>query len=229
MIEAPASSPALPFEARRNATRRWPWRIASTVACALAALVALASYRYLLGIPPVPDGIAHNAYALHWLVLHAGAASTALLLGALQFSPVPRHRKPSLHRVVGRLYVISCLVGALAGLVLALGTSAGIIASFGFGLLAIAWIVVNLIGWQRAWTGQYASHRRWMVRSWALTLSAVTLRLYLPIVEIAGLPSLPAYQAISFLCWVPNLIVAEWFLCSGRRLYGADTAGALAR
>jgi hypothetical protein len=195
---------------------RLSWRIANATILVLAAVVALVSYRYLLEIPPIPGGIAANAFGKPWLVLHAGFASTALLFGALQFSPVPRQRSPSFHRVVGRLYVTSCLIGALPGFVLALGTSAGLIASIGFGLLATAWTAANVLGWQRARTGQYTSHRRWMIRSWALTLSAVTLRLLLPITEIADLPSDPAYQAISFL-WVPNLIVAELILHPRRR------------
>lgn len=53
-----------------------------------------------------------------------------------------------------------------------------------------------------------------MIRSWALTLAAVTLRLYLPLVMILDLSFLPWYRAISFLAWVPNLIAAE--LCLRR-------------
>lgn len=51
-----------------------------------------------------------------------------------------------------------------------------------------------------------------MIRSWALTLAAVTLRVYLPLVMALDLPFLPWYRAISFLAWVPNLIVAELWL-----------------
>jgi uncharacterized membrane protein len=217
MIMASKTSPKKLLDGTWNAWKRQSWRVASAISLVLAGVVALVSYRYVLAIPPVPDGIAANAFGKHWLVLHAGFASTALLLGAVQFSPVPRHRSPSFHRVVGRMYVVACLVGALSGFVLALGTSAGPIASIGFGLLSTAWTTVNLLGWQRARTGQYASHRRWMIRSWALTLSAVTLRLLVPIAEIADLPSDPAYQAISFLCWVPNLVVAELILHYRRR------------
>ena len=57
--------------------------------------------------------------------------------------------------------------------------------------------------------GDRAAHRRWMIRSFALTLAAVTLRLYLPASLAAGLPFETAYPAIAWLCWVPNLIVAE--------------------
>jgi hypothetical protein len=51
-----------------------------------------------------------------------------------------------------------------------------------------------------------------MIRSFALTFAAVTLRLYLPASQIAGMPFPAAYSAIAWLCWVPNLLVAEWFI-----------------
>jgi uncharacterized membrane protein len=193
----------------------WAANILRGVIGALAVLVALISYRYLFDFPAIPPGIASNRYRPVWLTLHAGFAATALLIGAVQFSKVLRQRKAWIHRWVGRVYLTSCLVGAMAGLVLATGSSSGAIASIGFGGLAIAWIVTNVLGWYHAREWRFAAHRRWMIRSWALTLSAVTLRLYIPLAEAVGLPELPAYQAIAFLCWLPNLVLAEVLLRSG--------------
>jgi len=50
------------------------------------------------------------------------------------------------------------------------------------------------------------------VRSFAMTFAAVTLRLYLPIAPMMGYDFMPAYVAISWLAWVPNLMVAELYL-----------------
>lgn len=190
----------------------WRRTIGRGAVFTLAIFVALVSYRYLFDLPPVPPGIATNRYRTVWLATHAGFAATALLVGAVQFSRGVRVRRPAIHRLVGRIYGVSCVIGAGAGLVLAIGSSAGPIASAGFGSLAIAWMVTTLAGWHFACTRQFAAHRRWMIRSWALTLSALTLRVYIPLFEIAGLPELSAYQAISFLCWVPNLAAAEFLL-----------------
>jgi hypothetical protein len=60
-------------------------------------------------------------------------------------------------------------------------------------------------------------HRAWMLRSYSLTFAAVTLRIWLPLSQVAGLPFLPSYQAIAWLCWVPNLIVVEWFVLRAGR------------
>ena len=53
-----------------------------------------------------------------------------------------------------------------------------------------------------------------MVRSYALTLAAVTLRIYLPASQVAGVSFTIAYPVIAWLCWVPNLLLAQWFLRS---------------
>ena len=60
--------------------------------------------------------------------------------------------------------------------------------------------------------GRFNEHRAWMIRSFALTFAAVTLRLYLPIASFLPVHSDDAYRAISILCWVPNLAIVELYL-----------------
>lgn len=200
-------------------TPRWParalWGLGALPSLGIVAYAA----RYLLHPPTTIKEALGNALGLPWLVVHVAGAVIALLLGSLQF--LPGLRKSGAHRWIGRVYVLGCLVGGVAGLILAPGSFAGPIATAGFGGLAVIWIAVNLLGWRAALDRRFVDHRRWMIRSWALTLAAVTLRLYLPAVQILDLPFLPWYRAISFLAWVPNLLVAEWWLRSdGRRVSG---------
>jgi uncharacterized membrane protein len=187
----------------------WLW-----IAAALAVLIGVASLRYLaLGPAAAPANIASNAFARSGvLVVHAGFASAALILGAFQLFPRFRARWPAWHRRAGTVYVAASLIAAVAGLVLAAGTSSGPIAMAGFGLLAVLWIGFTANAWRLARAREFARHRRWMIRSYALTFAAVTLRLYLPVALMAGFDALASYRAISFLCWVPNLIVAELWL-----------------
>jgi hypothetical protein len=51
-----------------------------------------------------------------------------------------------------------------------------------------------------------------MIRSYPLTLAAVTLRTYLPLSLALGVPFANAYRVISWLCWVPNIVLAEWLV-----------------
>lgn len=189
----------------------WLWIVAT-----LAVLVGLASYRYLvLGPAGAPANIAANRFAASALVLHAGLGATGLILGPAQFFAGLRTRWPAWHRRIGTAYVACCLVAGAAGLVLAAGTSAGPVAVAGFGLLAVCWLAATANAWRLARARDFVAHRRWMTRSYALTFAAVTLRLYLPLSLAARLDMMTAYRAISFLCWVPNLIVAELWLARG--------------
>jgi len=197
----------------------WPARVAWTILTVLSLAVAVYSARYLLAPPRTPAEALHNMFGVPWLFLHVAGAVVALVLGSVQFLPAVRRRLGPVHRGVGRCYVMGCLIGGAAGFVLALGSSAGTIASAGFGSLAFGWIVVTLLGWRAAVQGRFAAHRRWMIRSWSLTLAAITLRLYLPLVMALNLPFEPWYRAISFLAWVPNLIAAElWLRTIPRRI-----------
>ncbi|HEX5379348.1 MAG TPA: DUF2306 domain-containing protein [Phenylobacterium sp.] len=183
-----------------------------------ALLIGLASYRYLIpgdfGLaPPI---LANRFTHLGVLTVHAGFAATALILGPFQFIPGLRRTRPALHRRMGTAYLICCLCGALAGLVLAFGAQTGPVSTAGFGLLAVAWFVATARAWRLAVARRFVDHERWMIRSFALTLAAVTLRIYLPFAFLSPLGYEDTYRAISFLCWLPNLVAAEIFLARRR-------------
>jgi hypothetical protein len=190
---------------------RW---ISWSVCVLLCAFVALVSYRYLFSVAEAPPVIANNALKNPWLLVHVAGAATALLLGPLQFSYRLRSRFRTFHHWIGRIYVVSCLVGGAAGFVLALGASTGPISTAGFASLAVAWIVTTSLAWRRAMQLRFVEHRAWMIRSFALTFAAVTLRLYLPLAALLSINFVDAYRAISFLAWVPNLVVVELYLRS---------------
>ena len=177
-----------------------------------SVLIALVSYRYFAPSIPAPAQLKANPMAHPWLWVHAGLAATALITGPWQFIPRLRARWPQVHRWAGRVYIFACLVGGVAGLLLASGSTAGPIARAGFGLLAVIWLIVNANGLRLAMSGRYAEHRQWMIRSFALTFGAVTLRIYMPAAQLAGLDPLMAYRAIAWLAWVPNLVLAELYI-----------------
>jgi hypothetical protein len=201
-----------------NAVRpRWPGAIAWSLMTLLSLYVAAHGLSYLLGAqaPPIVED---NAMGMTVLVVHAGAAGVALLIGPLQFLEFIRKRARSVHRWTGRVYLLACLVGGVSGGLLAPFTAAGPIAAFGFLLLALIWLWVNALGWRAAATKRdYDDHKNWMIRSFALTLAAVTLRLYLPVAMIAGFDFVSAYQWIAWLAWVPNLAIAEMWIASRRK------------
>ncbi|MGH3858587.1 DUF2306 domain-containing protein [Actinokineospora sp.] len=113
----------------------------------------------------------------------------------------------------GRLYVAGVFVGGVGGLALSTTAHGGMVSSLGFATLAVAWVATTATGLVMVRSGRIAEHRKWMVRSFALTFAAVTLRLELGLygfLEI-DIPFEVAYAAIAWLCWAPNLLVA-WLL-----------------
>lgn len=180
--------------------------LGSTVVAAYALVLVATGFRAL------PGDIAANSALAPWgLYVHIAASAIALLVGPWQFRASLRRKHPRLHRILGRVYVTSCLVGGTAGGAIALGTTHGPVAGTGFLLLALSWVAATSVAFARIRASDVDGHRRWMVRSFALTFAAVTLRLYLGIGAAAGADYDAIYPAIAWLCWVPNLLLALWW------------------
>jgi uncharacterized membrane protein len=157
------------------------------------------------------------------LQVHVAASGVAMLVGAFQFFKPLRASAPKVHRWIGRIYVAACVVGGLAGGAIALSSTAGPVAGWGFFMLAVLWVPFTLLALSAAMRRDFVAHERWMIRSFALTFGAVTLRLQLPLAGAMGeagiIPSdfLWSYRYIAWLAWVPNLIVAELFIATLRK------------
>jgi uncharacterized membrane protein len=176
------------------------------------AAYAVVAYAFLpLGTTVEPGMRAGFAAHSAGVYLHAFAASTALLLGPLQFSAGFRRDHARIHRWLGRVYLgIGVLVGGFSALYLAQFAYGGLAARIGFGALGLAWLYTGLRAFLAIRSGAVAEHRRWMIRNFALTFAAVMLRLYVPAAIAAGADFERAYAVIAWLCWVPNPFVAEW-------------------
>lgn len=137
----------------------------------------------------------------------------ALMTGPFQFLPKLRARNIKAHRLLGAIYIVSCLLSGLAGLLAAQWANGGHWTELGFSLLAVSWIYTTTKAYLAVRKKDISAHQKWMVRSYALTLSAVTLRLYLPVLQGGfDLTFIESYQMVAWLCWIPNIIVAELWL-----------------
>jgi hypothetical protein len=127
--------------------------------------------------------------------------------------------------LLGKIYVFGILIGSVAAFCSAWFASTGWVAAVGFMGLAIAWFYTTFRAYQAIRRGQIRNHQEWMFRSYATTLSAVTLRIILPL-ELAAfqLPFSVAYPIVAWLCWIPNLIFVEWWLVSRKRARTVDFA-----
>lgn len=144
---------------------------------------------------------------------HIFLGGLALLAGFSQFLPKLRRKYLGLHRVLGKIYVISVLLSGIAGLGIAYFATGGMITATGFAGLALFWLYTTIIAYVAIRKKEINNHQRWMIRSYALCFAAVSLRIYLPLfIGGFGMEFLEAYKIIAWLCWVPNLLIAEFFI-----------------
>lgn len=155
-----------------------------------------------------------------WLVLHVGCGIMALTLGLFQFVGSLRSAYPARHRALGRFYLGAVLVGGITGFplsFLALGAAQDIVrTSFypgaaGFASLSVAWVFVSAVAFSRARRRRFDEHRVWMLRSYCLTFSAVTVRLVAPLLLLLTGDPVIAFNG-GILSWPLNLVVAEWLI-----------------
>jgi uncharacterized membrane protein len=151
--------------------------------------------------------------------LHVFAAAFALLLGPFQFSSRIRRNQIRFHRWMGRVYLsVGVLVGGLSGLYISQFAFGGVIARFGFASLAVCWLYTGLRAYLAVRDGAIVEHRKWMIRNFSLAFAAVMLRLYIPASTLAGADFTVAYPVIAWLCWLPNLLVAELIIHSTQKV-----------
>lgn len=155
---------------------------------------------------------------------HVYTSLVVLLVGAPQFSTVLRERYPTLHRGLGRVYVGLVLAAAApTGLVMAYHANGGWTAQLSFALQAVLWWAFTYRALATIRRGDVAAHRRYVLYSYAMTLSALTLRLWKwGIVTAWAPPPMDTYRAVAWLGWTVNLLAAYLYL-EQRERYGVRT------
>ncbi|MEL7022828.1 MAG: DUF2306 domain-containing protein [Pseudomonadota bacterium] len=145
------------------------------------------------------------------MMLHIGAGVIALLAGTAQFIPLLK-RFRLLHRVAGSVYCIAVGIGGTAGLRAATFAFGGASNSVAFGMMSTLWLLTTALALVNVYRGNLEAHQRWMKRSFAITLAAVTLRIELGLfIFVGGLSFSETYLIVPWTSWVGNLLILEWW------------------
>ncbi|SFW66531.1 DUF2306 domain-containing protein [Amycolatopsis australiensis] len=160
---------------------------------------------------PVRGGL---QYAV--LVTHIFTAAVALVLGPLQFMPKVRARR-RLHRTLGRIYLLAGVLPAAVATVPVALWSGRLLTQISLTTAAVLWLVTGVLAYRAARRRDFAAHRAWMLRNYALTFLAVTSRILVPVLLLAQLPfgrvdpasALTLIPAGQTLGWLVNLAVVE--------------------
>ncbi|MEZ0446343.1 DUF2306 domain-containing protein [Cellulomonas sp. ICMP 17802] len=159
------------------------------------------------------------------VVAHIVCATTFLLLGAFQFHPGLRRRRPRWHRLAGRVVAPAGILAALAGLWMAsfsdLPPSDGTLLEVFRWLAGSAMVASLVLGVAAVRRGDVVTHSAWMTRGYALGLGAGTQALiFAPWTLTVGTPDVTTRALLMGAGWVVNLAVAEWVV---RRRAGRGT------
>lgn len=217
--------------------RAWlrPRRVWLMLTVAAVSAAVLAAPYLLLDVAASRTPVRNQ---LHYvlLVIHIFTAAIALALGPLQFIPTLRARR-GMHRAIGRTYLLAgVLPSGLAGIPVALMTTNGPITQIGLLIPSIGWLVTAALALRSARRRDFAAHRAWMMRNYALTFLAVTSRIVVPLLLLAQLPVIDrlhdgsvdaAIEATipigQWLGWILNLIIAELLIRRRRSRRGSDS------
>lgn len=194
-------------------------RAAALLLLFFCALMLNITLPYLL--PPFPTHIdflstKQNVLPLaHWrwaFYVHISSSFFVLLFGGAQFSRGLLRAVPRLHRLLGKVYVaLICLVSAPSGLVMAVYANGGVVAKAAFVMQAVLWWGFTYMAFRQIRKGRLREHGVWMFRSYAMTLSAVSLRLFSYLLAYNGImmEAVVSYTLLAWTSWTFNLLVAQ--------------------
>lgn len=152
---------------------------------------------------------------------HISSSIVVLVAGLAQWLPAVAKLGPRTHRAFGKAYVFGILaVAAPSGLVLAHFANGGLVAQVAFSLQAGVWWVATLLAYQNVRRQLWALHVVWMLRSYAVTLAALSLRgeSYLFYYCLHTKP-IETYLTVAWLSWVGNLLLVEVLIQVGLRRF----------
>lgn len=162
------------------------------------------------------------------LLIHMVGGTIGLFIGPFQFQQFIRKRSIITHKVLGYVYYYGMAIGLVGSIWLLPYASGGMTNKFAFSIMAVAWLVTNsmaiyYIGFCKRYSREVRIqlHREWMIRSYAATTGAITLRIWLGILLFFNLKVLKLkftdaflemYRTVSWLGIVLNLIIAEVYI-----------------
>lgn len=153
---------------------------------------------------------------------HVYSSIFILILGASQFIDKFRVLFPSIHRFIGKIYVFGILLlSAPSGLIMGIYGYGGIVSQISFILLSLLWFYFTLQAFVCIKQRMIPRHKKYMILSYSLTLSAITLRLSKQLLSMfTEIHRYDIYQISSWVGWVINLLIAYIIVSNiGKRSY----------
>jgi|SRR5579859_1302706 len=126
---------------------------------------------------PAADLDAHFTSERALVLTHILPAMLFMVLGPLQFVRGLRSRYPQVHRWSGRIFLAASAVVGVSGLKLAFGkTIGGLDEKAAIALFGTLFLISLAKALWHALRREFARHREWMIRGYAIGLAVATIR-----------------------------------------------------
>ncbi|NMM49121.1 DUF2306 domain-containing protein [Flammeovirgaceae bacterium KN852] len=157
--------------------------------------------------------ITHKYYQISFFS-HVYTSFIILITGIPQFSTTIRRSYQALHKFLGKAYIFLIIfIAGPSGLIMGVHANGGLSAKISFVLQAILWMAFTSLAFYFIRKKQWQEHEKFMIRSYALTLSAVSLRLIKwLIVSTIQLPPMDTYKIVAWAGWLINILIAEFII-----------------
>ena len=160
-------------------------------------------------------GVYHTSFYIH---IFAGAF--CILTALVQFSRIVLKKAKAIHRWSGRVYVFVVLfLGAPTGLYLSFFAKGSIWERSLFMFMASFWFISTFYGLTTILKKNVLSHKVWMIRSYAMTMTAVTFRVYHIVFYLLGWDHLKNYELSLWISVLGNMLIAEWIIYRKSKSY----------
>jgi hypothetical protein len=142
---------------------------------------------------------------------HVYTSIFLMVLGAFQFLFPVTVKTKKWHRLSGRLYALLIVFfSGPSGLIMAYHANGGFISQISFIILSLLWIFFTGLAAFYAFKRNIIAHKKFALRSFALTLSAISLRLFKYLIVFFFHPQpMDAYRIVAWLGWSFNLLLVE--------------------
>jgi uncharacterized membrane protein len=146
--------------------------------------------------------------------IHVFSSLFTLCAGFTQFSSFVLKEHKSLHRLMGKIYAYDILfINFPAGMVMAFYANGELPSKIAFIILDCLWFLFTLKAILAIKGKDIKAHKRFMIRSYALTCSAITLRMWkLIFSQTLDIEPHTLYMIDAWMGFVPNLLFAEWLV-----------------
>ena len=112
----------------------------------------------------------------------------------------------------GSLFIL-LIFSALLGIYMGFFANGGVFSMISFILLGVLWWFSTFRAYRLVREKRFKLHQQWMWRSFALTLSAITLRMWKIIIVYFFQPNpIDVYQIVAWLGWIPNMLLVEFLI-----------------